>query len=170
MHALQNIRVQICKRQNPLHTHTPRGWLLWTRLIPAPSETERHTTTQKKKIWFYWNSSVEPRRFFADKEKTWTVVLMTCALYSISSNIWQHMSRPKFKMLFLLLNMAMTFYHETFENLWCLMILGLWLGYQKFNVTQNIVELDKHNIVCHTTVDVWTKSAQRFWFECYSHK
>lgn len=46
VHALQNIRVQICKRQNPLHTHTPRGWLLWTRLVPAPSETERHKDTQ----------------------------------------------------------------------------------------------------------------------------
>ncbi len=48
VHALQNIRVQICKRQNPLDTHAPRGWLLWTRLVPAPSETERHTS---KSMW-----------------------------------------------------------------------------------------------------------------------
>lgn len=164
MHALQNIRVQICKRQNPLHTHTPRGWLLWTRLIPAPSETERHTTTQKKKIWFYWNSSVEQRRIFADREKTWTVVPMTCALYSIYS-------RTKFKMLF------PKYGNDVLSrDIWEPMLndfrfLTQNLGqYQKFNVIQNIVELDKHTIVCHTTVDMWIKTAQRFWFQCYSHK
>lgn len=53
VHALQNIRVQICKRQNPLHTHAPRGWLLWTRLVPAPSETERHTDTQANQCGVY---------------------------------------------------------------------------------------------------------------------